>query len=303
MKRLATLLAALLVLSSTAYAQDRYYYSDERRIPIEQSEKWTVVQVPERAQSTLTGALAQNPDIRLRRKLDPERGFYWLEAKGQQALGAATLDWLSQRVPVQRTIPAFFRVQGSDTTRFIMTDEFSVQFKQGVSRAEIKALNEKHGVEFAPLEDAMDERRAREYNVYLLRVTATSPLNALEVANRYYEHPLTKWSLPNFFMNFKLHGEVPEAFALEDGYPNPSQAGQRVTIPFALPEAAEVTLTVYDMLGREVQRIESGTVAAGRPQAVVSTEGFSSGIYVYRLRAVGTSGETFTGTGKLVVVQ
>jgi hypothetical protein len=96
---------------------------------------------------------------------------------------------------------------------------------------------------------------------------------------------------------------MPEAFALEDGYPNPSQAGQRVTIPFALPEAAEVTLTVYDMLGREVQRIESGTVAAGRPRAVVGTEGFSSGIYVYRLRAVGTSGETFTGTGKLVVVQ
>jgi hypothetical protein len=38
MQRLATVLAALLFLSSTAYGQDRYYYSDQRKTPIEKSE-------------------------------------------------------------------------------------------------------------------------------------------------------------------------------------------------------------------------------------------------------------------------
>lgn len=32
MKRFATLLAALFLLTSTTYGQDRYYYSDERQI-------------------------------------------------------------------------------------------------------------------------------------------------------------------------------------------------------------------------------------------------------------------------------
>lgn len=92
---------------------------------------------------------------------------------------------------------------------------------------------------------------------------------------------------------------LPEEFALEGSFPNPVQAGTRVTIPFALPEAAEVRLAVYDMLGREVRRIEGGTVGAGYPRAVVGTEGLSSGVYVYRL----TAGEQFTDTGKLVVVK
>ena len=97
---------------------------------------------------------------------------------------------------------------------------------------------------------------------------------------------------------------LPEEFALEKSHPNPVRAGQPVTIPFALPEAAEVTLALYDMLGREVRRIESGTVAAGRPQAVVGTGDLASGVYVYRLRAIGAgSGEPFAGTGKLVIVK
>ena len=96
---------------------------------------------------------------------------------------------------------------------------------------------------------------------------------------------------------------LPEKFALEKSHPNPVRAGQPVTIPFALPAAADVTLSVYDVLGRRVRRIESGTVGAGHPRATIGTEGLASGVYVYRLRAVGASGEPFTGTGKLVVVK
>ncbi len=202
MKQLATLLATLLLLASAVQAQDRYYYSDERKIPIEQAERWKVIQVPESAQAALTRALARRPDIGLRRALDPERGFYWLESKGQQTLSTATLDRLSQQVPVQRIIPAFFRTQDGDTTHFVMTDEFRVRFKPGVTRAEIDALNARYGVEVL-LEDEQDRRQVREYNEYQLRVTEASDLNALEAANLYYENPLTVWSLPNFYINYQ----------------------------------------------------------------------------------------------------
>jgi hypothetical protein len=106
MKRLAAVLAALVFLSSAAYAQDRYYYSDERKIPIEQAEKWKVIQIPETAQAALTSALSRRPDVRLRKVLNADRGFYWLEAEERQALSLTTINQLTQQVPVRRTVPA-----------------------------------------------------------------------------------------------------------------------------------------------------------------------------------------------------
>ena len=106
MKQFATLLTALLLLTSTAYGQDHYYYSDERQIPIEQVEKWKVIQIPETAQSALTSALSRRPDVRLRKVLNADRGFYWLEAEDRQALSLTTINQLTQQVPVRRTVPA-----------------------------------------------------------------------------------------------------------------------------------------------------------------------------------------------------
>ena len=206
MQRLATVLAALLFLSSTAYGQDRYYYSDQRKIPIEKSESWKVVKTAPDVGPALTRALASRSDLRLRKALDTERGFYWLAASGGQALDAAALDGLASQVQIERSFPVFFRLEPrGDTTRFAMTDEFRVQFEDGVTRAEIDEINTKYGVEIF-LEDARDEQQARDYNEYLLRVTEASPLSTLEVANRYYESELTKWSLPNFYTNYRLDG-------------------------------------------------------------------------------------------------
>lgn len=203
MKRLAAVLAALVFLSSAAYAQDRYYYSDERKIPIEKSESWKVVQTAPGAGPSLTRAMASRSDLRLRKALDTERGFYWLAASGGQALDAAALDGLASQVQIERSFPVFFRLEPrGDTTRFAMTDEFRVQFEEGVTRAEIDEINAKYGVEIF-LKDARDEQQARDYNEYLLRVTETSSLSTLEVANSYYESALTKWSLPNFHTNYR----------------------------------------------------------------------------------------------------
>ena len=59
---------------------------------------------------------------------------------------------------------------------------------------------------------------------------------------------------------------VPEAFALHANYPNPFNPS--TTIGFDLPLAAIVTLTVYDILGREVVRLENRPMGAGYHQAV-----------------------------------
>lgn len=207
MKRfIVTVLVLLFALPCTVYAQEAFYYSDNRKIQLREAKSWRTVQVPEQSVSALTAALNRRPDLRLRKALDADRRLYWLERTRGRALNTDVINQLSQQVPIQRTFPAFFRVQNRDTTHFVMTDEFRVQFKPGVSRAEIDTLNEKYGVEVAPFESEIDERQARDYNRYVLRVTEQSEFSTLETANQYYQSSRTVWSLPNFHVNFRRIG-------------------------------------------------------------------------------------------------
>jgi hypothetical protein len=65
--------------------------------------------------------------------------------------------------------------------------------------------------------------------------------------------------------------------------------GQGLRITYSLPEAAPVTLTVYDVAGRMVQRLVSSVEPAGSHTVDWSPEGVSNGIYFYRLDAAGRS--------------
>ena len=76
---------------------------------------------------------------------------------------------------------------------------------------------------------------------------------------------------------------VPSSFSLESNYPNPFNP--TTTIPFALPEAAEVRLSVYDLLGRRVAVLVEGPMAAGRHEVRFQGDHLSSGVYLVRMQA------------------
>ena len=56
---------------------------------------------------------------------------------------------------------------------------------------------------------------------------------------------------------------------------------------FALPEGGPVTVSVFDLLGREVARLVDGEMPAGRHQATLDAGALPSGVYVVRLVAGG----------------
>lgn len=82
-------------------------------------------------------------------------------------------------------------------------------------------------------------------------------------------------------MDTDLMSELPTEVTLEGNYPNPFNP--QTTIRFALPETAEVSLAVYDMMGRQVQVLVSGTVSAGMHEASFDASDLPSGAYMYRL--------------------
>ncbi len=78
--------------------------------------------------------------------------------------------------------------------------------------------------------------------------------------------------------------------ALAQNEPNPFRGGTR--IEFALPEAGDARLDIYDVSGRLVRRLVGGTLAAGNHEVQWDgrTDGATSlpsGIYLYRLEVGG----------------
>jgi fibronectin type 3 domain-containing protein len=81
---------------------------------------------------------------------------------------------------------------------------------------------------------------------------------------------------------------LPENFSLEQNYPNPFNP--TTTINYTLPEATEVTIVVYDMMGREVKTLVSEHKDAGYHSITWDATNdrgnrLSGGIYLYSIHA------------------
>ena len=76
---------------------------------------------------------------------------------------------------------------------------------------------------------------------------------------------------------------IPTEFALAPNYPNPFNP--TTTIEFALPEAVEVSLRVYDVRGRVVARLVERPMAAGYHRVQFNASRLASGLYLYRIQA------------------
>lgn len=82
---------------------------------------------------------------------------------------------------------------------------------------------------------------------------------------------------------------IPEVVALRGNYPNPFN--ESTIIEYTVPEQMEVTLIVYDILGRRVATLVDGKRHTGHHRETLDAAGLSSGVYVCRL-AGGVSMDT-----------
>jgi len=85
-------------------------------------------------------------------------------------------------------------------------------------------------------------------------------------------------------------------FVLDQNYPNPFNP--TTVIRYQLPVNSTVTLTVFDMLGREVTTLVNDIKNAGSHETKFDGSKLPSGMYVYTLRA-----GNYTQTKKLVLLK
>jgi len=76
-------------------------------------------------------------------------------------------------------------------------------------------------------------------------------------------------------------GLVPSGFGLWQNYPNPFNPS--TAIGFTLPQAADIELTVFNIVGQKVDVLAEGRFASGTHSVTWDASAYPSGVYFYHL--------------------
>lgn len=85
----------------------------------------------------------------------------------------------------------------------------------------------------------------------------------------------------------EIQNNLPSRITLEQNYPNPFNPS--TNIPFTLPQAAQVNLAVYNLLGQKVTTLVNDLYEAGSHSVTWDASAMASGVYFYRLEVNGVS--------------
>ncbi|MBU4485395.1 MAG: T9SS type A sorting domain-containing protein, partial [Candidatus Delongbacteria bacterium] len=135
------------------------------------------------------------------------------------------------------------------------------------------------------------DMNAGEYN-YNINITSNDPVNP-EIVVQLKVAIIT--SISDDWPDL-----LPKQYKLKQNYPNPFNP--LTTIVYGLPEQAEVTIEIYNMLGQKVETLINGDLKqAGYHKVEWNTQQLSGGIYFYRINAIGN--KKFSSVKKMVLTK
>jgi hypothetical protein len=118
-------------------------------------------------------------------------------------------------------------------------------------------------------------------------------------------HLSNAWKYAENIMGANLRKEIngnnvisnsPEEFALGQNYPNPFNPSTR--IDYQLPTKGNVTLRIYDILGRLITTLVDKEQDPGYYNVIWDASKYASGIYIYAIKS-----GSFTSSKKLILLK
>ena len=104
------------------------------------------------------------------------------------------------------------------------------------------------------------------------------------------------FSIGGVTVSVQEEGIVAQSFNLYPNYPNPFNPS--TTLEYTIPQAGNISLIVYNLLGEEVTRLVDEIQQADKYNIIWEASNFSSGIYFYQLQA-----GKFVQTNKMLLLK
>jgi hypothetical protein len=89
---------------------------------------------------------------------------------------------------------------------------------------------------------------------------------------------------------------LPASYSLSQNYPNPFNP--TTNIKYSITKESQVSLKVFDMIGREVETLVNVNQKAGSYEVNFNASKLASGVYIYRLQA-----GDFTQSMKMMLIK
>jgi hypothetical protein len=98
-------------------------------------------------------------------------------------------------------------------------------------------------------------------------------------------------------------GVVPKSFSLAQNYPNPFNPSTKIR--YEVAERSNITIALYDVLGREVRVLAAGDHIPGSYTVTLDARDLASGVYLYRMTSMSLDGSAglFTSVRSLVLLK
>jgi hypothetical protein len=124
-----------------------------------------------------------------------------------------------------------------------------------------------------------------------------------------YEPKVDQWSLdetkaateyetwPDGLVDVKqINTGIPQTYSLDQNYPNPFNPTTKIR--FSIPQEAQVSLKIYNVLGQEVASLINERLKAGNYSSEFNASKVASGVYFYRIEA-----GSFSMTKKMIFIK
>jgi hypothetical protein len=121
---------------------------------------------------------------------------------------------------------------------------------------------------------------------YIYLVDTVAGINQDLKLNPQYRFFLKSGEYENRFslvFSLTVLNNIPTEFSLLQNYPNPFNP--QTTIKYLIPQKCFVSITVYDILGKEVSKLVNEEKLSGSYEVQFNGSKLSSGVYFYRLHA------------------
>ena len=167
------------------------------------------------------------------------------------------------------------------------------------SNVSVKVTKSPSWLKFTDMQFTIPQITPQETNaaLFTFSVDQAAPVNTPE----HIQFTITNEHGEQWTKTLLLKVSPPEKFKLHQNNPNPFNP--TTSIQYQLPGVMNVSLKIYDGVGREVETLAEGMQEAGYHQHTWNASSMASGMYLYRLLLTDSNGKREFHQKKMMLVK